>query len=119
MYINGAAQADQIRAYMSLSRLFTSHQLRRAIESRASLRSLSQTGKVDLELEQGKLSPSLVPAMRALKRAQKADALRRNMRAEDANSWKTPAEVIEAARGVWRDADPRVVSAVVSEYSPS
>ncbi|KAK9900646.1 hypothetical protein P389DRAFT_177380 [Cystobasidium minutum MCA 4210] len=113
MYINGAAQAAQIQAYMSLSRLLTSHKLRRAIESRASLRSLSQSGMVDLELEmKGRLSPSLVPATRALKKAQKTDALRRAMRAEDAKSWKTHVEVLEATRGVWRDDDPRVVSAV-------
>lgn len=115
MYINGAAQAAQIRAYLSLSRLLTSHKLRRAIESRAPLRSLSQSGKLDTELEmKGRLSPSLVPAMRALKKAQKVDALRRGMRAADANSWKTPVNVLEATRGVWRDDDPRVVSAVVS-----
>lgn len=113
MYINGAAQAAQIRAYMSISRLLTSRKLRRAIETRAPLRSLSQTGKLDMELEKGKLSSSLVPAMRALKKAQKADSLRRGMRAEEANTWKTPAAVIEATRGVWRDEDPRVVSAVV------
>lgn len=115
MYINGAAQAAQIQAYLSLSRLLTSHKLRRAIESRAPLRSLSQSGKLDTELEmKGRLSPGLVPAMRALKKAQKVDALRRGMRADDANSWKTPIEVLEATRGVWRDDDPRVVSAVVS-----
>lgn len=115
MYIHGAAQVAQIQAYLALSRLLTSHKLRRGIERRATLRSLTQAGVVDLEVEKGKISASLVPAMRALKKAQKTDSLRRGMRADEANSWKTPVEVIDSARGIWREDDPRVVSAVVSE----
>ena len=60
--------------------------------------------------------------MRALKKAQKADALRRSMRLETSRrsdkqdgsgSWKTAVDVFEMARGVWREHDPRVVSAMV------
>lgn len=114
MYINGAAQAAQIQAYIALSRLLTRHKLRKAIESRAPAELLSQAGLLDRELERGHLAPSLVPAMRALKKAQKTDEVRKSMRSRDTNSWKTPRDVFDNTRGVWRDDDPRVLMAVVS-----
>ena len=127
-YLYSPQAAVQIQAFFSVSKLLRAHRLRKAIERRpASARHLTDRGWLDAELKArgGDTRPvaySLVPAMRALKKAQKADVLRRSMRLETARrgdkqdspgSWKTAVDVFEMARGVWREHDPRVVSAMV------
>ena len=115
LHLNSPAAANQVQAFLAVSRLLIRSRLRRAMERRSTKRSLSDTGLLDTELG-GEITMafSLVPAMRQLKKAQKVDMLRRGMRADDTKEWRTPIDVFEGtSRHLWKVDDPRVISAVV------
>ena len=116
IYLNSPGAATQIQAFLAVSRLIVRSRLRRAIERRSAKRSLSEAGLLDAELGgPAAMAFSLVPMMRQLKKAQKADLLRKGMRAHDSNEWRTPIEMFEGgSRHLWREDDPRVISAIVS-----
>lgn len=124
-YIYSPIAVQQVQAYLSVRRLMAAHRLKRGIDQRpTSAKSLSDVGLLDSELGAGRrdaraVSFLLVPAMRALKRAQKADALRQSMRrlGTSTTSFKTAADVLGVSRGVWRDNDQRVILATVSVFS--
>ena len=112
-HLQNPASAHQIQAFIALKRSSTHFRLNKAIRTRVAFATLLDRGVLDEERRDGHLANSLVPAMRQLQRAQKADSLKKGMR-DDRTMWRTPVNAIQQDQHVWRDSDPRVVALLVS-----